>query len=206
MGRAETCRDGSRAIGGPLFDSDGTNMSHVPNPPSGRFLRLGFSHLGPGSKMEPPKVVPRWVSGYRPAPCGTVKQPTCHMFVIHLVEDYFSLGFPSWVLGQRWHSPRGYRDGSRATGPPPWGRVMQQTCHMFLIHLVEDCCALGFPSWVLGPRWYPPRGVPRWVSGYRADPWESNATNMSHVPYPHSGRFLLPWFAHLGPGPKIGPS
>ena len=29
--------------------------------------------------------------GYRPAPWGTVMKPTCHMFLIHLVEHFCAL-------------------------------------------------------------------------------------------------------------------
>ena len=77
----------------PLGDSDETNMSHVPYPPSETFLHPWFDHLRPRPKMEPPLGgVPRWVSGYRPAPWGTVMKPTCHMFLIHLVEHFCTLG------------------------------------------------------------------------------------------------------------------
>ena len=49
----------------PLGDSDAINMSHVPHPPSERFLRPWFPHLGPGPKIAHSyRVVPRWVSGY----------------------------------------------------------------------------------------------------------------------------------------------
>ena len=40
----------------PLGDNNATNMSHVPHPPSGRFLRPWFPHLGSGPKMAPPKA------------------------------------------------------------------------------------------------------------------------------------------------------
>ena len=140
-------------------------MSHVPHPPSGRFPRPWFSHLGPGPKMALPRGVPSWVSGYRPAPWGTVMQPTCHMFLIHLEEDFCALGFPTWGLGPRWYTSRGVPRWVSGYKPAVWGTVMQPTCHMFLIHLVEDFCALGFPTCCLGPRWHPPWGVSRWVSG-----------------------------------------
>ena len=48
------CRDGSQAIGPPLRDSDETNMSHVPHPPCGTFLRPWFDHLRPWPKMASP--------------------------------------------------------------------------------------------------------------------------------------------------------
>ena len=38
----------------PLGDSDETNMSHVPHPPSGTFLRPWFDHLRPRPKMAAP--------------------------------------------------------------------------------------------------------------------------------------------------------
>ena len=75
-----------------LGDIDDTNMSHVPHPPSGTFLNPWFDHLRPRPKMAPPRGVLRWVSGYRPAPWGTVMKPTCHMFLIHLVEHFCALG------------------------------------------------------------------------------------------------------------------
>ena len=40
----------------PLGERDTTNMSHVPQPPSARYLRPWFPHLGPGPKMAPPLV------------------------------------------------------------------------------------------------------------------------------------------------------
>ena len=146
-------------------------MSPVPHPPSGRFLLPWFPHLGPGPKMAPPREVPGWVSGYRPFPWGTVMQPTCQMFLSDLVEDFCALGFATWGLGPRWHPRKGVPRWVSGYMPSPWGTVMQPTCHMFVIHLVEDFCALGFPTWSLGPRWDTPRGVPRWVSGYRPAPW-----------------------------------
>ena len=85
-----------------LGDSDAAIMSHVPQPPTARFLRPWFQHLGPGPKMAPTRRVARWVSGYWPAPWGTVMQPTCHMFLIHLVEDFCALGFQTGGLGPRW--------------------------------------------------------------------------------------------------------
>ena len=54
----------------PLGDSDESNMSHVPHPPSGTFLSPWFDHLRPRPKMAPPRGVPRLVWAYRPAPGG----------------------------------------------------------------------------------------------------------------------------------------
>ena len=93
----------------------------------------------------PPRRVLRWISGYRPAPWGTVMQPTCHMFLIHLEEDFCALGFPTWGLGPRWYTPRGLPRWVSGYKPALWGKVMQPTCHMFLIHLVEDSAPLLFP-------------------------------------------------------------
>ena len=42
--------------------------------------------------MEPHRGVLRWDSGYRPGPWGTVIKPTCHMFLIHLVEHFCTIG------------------------------------------------------------------------------------------------------------------
>ena len=75
-----------------LGDSDETNMSHVTHPLSGTFLRNWFDHLRRRPKMSPPRGVPRWVWAYRRAPLGTVMKPTCHMFLIHLVEHFCTLG------------------------------------------------------------------------------------------------------------------
>ena len=38
----------------PRGDSDETNMSHVPHPLSGTFVRPWFDHLRPRPKMAPP--------------------------------------------------------------------------------------------------------------------------------------------------------
>ena len=133
-------------------------MSHVPHPPSGTFLRPWFDHLSLGPRWQPPRGVPRWVSGYRPAPWGTVMKPTCHMFLIHLVEHFCALGLTTWGLGPRWQPPRGVPRWVSGYRPAPWGTVMKPTCHMFLIHLVEHFCALGLTTWGLRPRWQPPRG------------------------------------------------
>ena len=101
----------------PRGDSDETYMSHVPHPLSGTFLRPWFDHLRPRPKMAPPLgEVPRWVSGHRPAPWGTVMKPTCHMFLIYLVKDFCTLGFPTWGLGSRWAL---CQDVSWAIGLPP---------------------------------------------------------------------------------------
>ena len=135
------------------------------------FCALGLTNWGLGPRWNPPRDVPRWVSGYRPAPWGTVMKPTCHMFLIHLVEHFWALGLTTRGLGPRWHPPRGVTRWVSGYMPSPWWTVMKQTCHMFLIHLVEHFCALGLTTWGLGPRWHPPRGVPRWVSGYRPAPW-----------------------------------
>ena len=130
-------------------------------------------------------------------------QPTCHIYLIHLVKDFCPLGFPTWGLGKRWHPVMrcvlGYR-------PAPCGTVMQPTCHMFLIHLVEDFCGVGFQTWGLGPRCHPLGGGCR-DGSWAIDPplGDSDATNMSHIPHPPSGRFLRPWFPHRGPGPKMPP-
>ena len=136
-----------RSVSGYRCNSDATNMSHVPHPPSGRFLCPWFPHLGPG-----PKIAPSLVGAEMGL--GTMMRPTCHMFLIHLVEDSAPLVSPPGAWAQditplggvpRWAS--GYR-------PATWRRVMQPTCHMFHIHLVEDFRVLGFPTWALGPRWH----------------------------------------------------
>ena len=122
------------------------------------FCALGLTTWCLGPRYHPPREVPRWVSGYRPAPWGTVIKPTCHMFLIHLVEHFCALGLTTWGLGPRWHPtswvPRwvsGYRQA-------PWGTVMKPTCHMFLIHLVEHFCTLGLTNWGLGQDGTPLRG------------------------------------------------
>ena len=38
-----------------MGNSDKTNMSHVPHPPSGTFLHHWFDHLRPRPKMAPPR-------------------------------------------------------------------------------------------------------------------------------------------------------
>ena len=154
----------------PLGDSDATNMSHVPHSPSARFMCPWFPYLGPGPRWHPPRGVLRWVSFYRPAPWWTVMQPTCHMFLIHLVEYFCNLGFITWGLGPRWHPPRGVLRWVSFSRPTPWGTVMQPTCHMFLIHLVEYFCSLGSPpgAWAQNGT---TSDVPRSVSGYRPASW-----------------------------------
>ena len=128
-------------------------MSHVPLPHSGRFLHPWFRHLGPWPKMAPPRGVPRWVSGYRPAPWWTVMQTTSH--VPHPPSGRFQCPwFPQLGPGPKMQPPRGVPRWVLGDRPAPWWTVMQTTCHMFLIHLVEDFCALGFPNWGLGPRWH----------------------------------------------------
>ena len=182
-------------------------MSHVPHPPSGRFLPLGVPACGVGLRWHAP------VDGCRDGsraigvlPFGTVMKPTCHMFLIHMAEEFCAHGFATWGMDPRWHQhPRGMPRWVSGYRPAIWGTVIQTTCHMFLIHLVEDFCALCFPTWRLGPRWYPPRGVPRWVLHYRLPLMDSDATNKSHVPHPPSRRFLRPWFPHLWPGSKKTP-
>ena len=68
-------------------------------------------------------------------------KPTCHMFLIHLVEHFCALGLTTWGLGPRWHqssgTPLGLPRLVLVYRPAPWGTVMKPTCHMFLIHLVE---------------------------------------------------------------------
>ena len=182
-------------------------MSHVPHLPSERFLHPWFPHLGPWPKMGP---VPRCVFGYRTAPWGTVMQPTCHMFLIHLVEDCCAFGFPTWGVGKRWGVPRwvsGYRADpgeSNATN---------------MSHLVENFYALGFPTWCLGARCHPPTGgtviglglyapLGGCCNGSRAigpPPGGSDATNLTHVPHPPCGKFLRPWFPHLVSRSKMPP-
>ena len=71
---------------------------------------------------------------------------------------------------------------------------MKPTYHMFLIHLVEHFCALGLTTWGLGPRWQPPRGVPRWVSGYRPVPWGTVMKPTCHMFLIH----LVEHFCALG--------
>ena len=119
------------------------------------FCALGLTTWGLGPRWQPPRGVPRWVSGYRPAPWGTVMKPTCHMFLIHLVEHFCALGLTTWGLGPRWQPPRGLPRWVSGYRPAPWGTVMKPTCYMFLIHLVEHFCALGLTTWGLGPRWQP---------------------------------------------------
>ena len=122
-------------------------MSHVPHPPSRRFLCTWFPHLGSGPKMAPPL----WVSCYRCAPLGD-SDATNMSHVPHP---------PSGRFRRTWFTHLG--SGPKMAPPlwvscyrcAPWGTVIPLTCHMFLIHLVEDFCALGFQTWDLGPRWHP---------------------------------------------------
>ena len=93
----------------------------------------------------PIRGMPRWFSGYRHAPWETVMQLACHMFLILLVEDFCVLGFPDTGMGTRWHPLGVAKMVCGLFSRPPVGTVMQLTCHMFLIHLVEDFCALGPP-------------------------------------------------------------
>ena len=68
---------------------------------------------------------------------------------------------------------------------------MQLTCHMFLIHLVEDFCAFGFSHLRPVPKMAPLLGCCRDGSRAIGPPLgKSDATNMSHVPHQPSGRFL----------------
>ena len=73
-------------------------------------------------------------------------KPTCHMFLIHLVEHFCALGLTTGGLGPRWQPPRGVPRWVSGYRPAPWGTVMKPTCHMFLIHLVEHFCALGLTT------------------------------------------------------------
>ena len=125
----------------PLGDSEETNMSHAPHPPSGTFLRPWFDHLKPMPKMATPSCFPKWVSGDRPGPWWTVMKPTCHMFLIHLVEHFCALGLTTRFLGTRWGPPKGVPRWVSGYRPAPWGTVMKPKCHMFLIHLAEHFCA-----------------------------------------------------------------
>ena len=73
-------------------------------------------------------------------------QPTYHMFLIHLLENFCALGFPTYGLGIRWHSLRGVTRWVSGHRQAQWWTAMQPTCHMFLIHLVEHFCALGLTT------------------------------------------------------------
>ena len=42
--------------------------------------------------MATPRGMRRWVSGYWHVPWETLMKPTCHMFLIHLVEHFSALG------------------------------------------------------------------------------------------------------------------
>ena len=88
------------------------------------FYALGLTTWGLVPRYHSPSGVPRWVSGYRPAPWGTVMKPICHMFLIHLVEHFCVLGLTTWSLGPRWQPPRGFQSKFPAIGPrwhPPSG-------------------------------------------------------------------------------------
>ena len=87
------CRDGSGAIGPtPGGGSDETNMSHVPHPPSGTFLRPWLTPLRPRPKMAPTRGCRDGSRAIGPPPGGAVMKPTCHIFLIHLVEHFCTLG------------------------------------------------------------------------------------------------------------------
>ena len=129
-----------------LGNSDETNMSHVFNPPSGTFLRSWFDQMRPRPMMVPPRGWLRWVSGYTPAPSGTVMKPTCHMFLISLVEHFSALGLTTCGIGPRWHPHSWVPRWVSSYRPAPWGTVMKPTFYMFLIHLVEHFCAFGLTT------------------------------------------------------------
>ena len=177
-------------------------MSRVIHPPSGTFLRPSFPHLRPGPKMAPPMWVPIWVSGYSPAPWGTVMQPTCHMFLLHVVEHFYAHYFPTRGLGPRWHQPRGFRDGSPAIGPPPGdsdASNMSHVPHPPSATFLHPC----FPHLRPGPKMVSPRTVPRWVSGYSPSPGGQLCNQHVMCSLSTNGTLLRPCLPHLRPGPKM---
>ena len=132
-----------------------------------------WAQYGAPPRGAPPTGVPRWFSGYRPSRWGTVKQLTCHMFLINIVEGFCApLVCPLEAWAQYGAPPTGVPRWFSGCRPSRWGTVKQLTCHMFLINIVEGFCApLVCPLEAWAQYGAPPRGVPRWFSGYRPSPW-----------------------------------
>ena len=118
-----------------------------------------------------PSGRPRSFSVYRADPWGPVIKVTCQILLTHPIADFYTLSLAPSPIGPRWLPARGWPRSYSAYSPYAWGQVIKLTCQILFTHLVVDFCTLGFTPSPIGPRWLHLRGLQRWFSAYRPEPW-----------------------------------
>ena len=81
--------------------------------PVADFCPLGFAPSPIRPRWPHPRGWPRWFMAYSPLPWRPVTKLTCQIFLTHPAADFYTLGFSPSLIGPRWGTLGGGRDGSR---------------------------------------------------------------------------------------------